>query len=153
MRNQKVQKAQQLILTADRMNKQLYSRLGQRLGVHRSQHMVLMYLSRPDVIASQKEIADIFEISPPAVAMLLKRLEKNGYIMRESSPEDNRCNIITLTEKGRKIAEETKQMGDACNSVAYTNFSDEEIDTFINLMEKIQGNLKKFLEDEEAKYS
>ena len=100
MNKQKTHRAQQLILKADRLNKQLYSRMGDKLRMHRSQHMVLMYISRSDLSVSQKEIADAFEISPPAVAMLMKRLEKNGHIVRESSREDNRCNVITLTEKG-----------------------------------------------------
>lgn len=150
MKEQKILKAQQLILKADRMNKQLYSRMGQKLNMHRSQHMVLMYIANSNANVSQKEIADTFEISPPAVAMLMKRLEKNGYVARESSREDNRCNVITLTEKGKKVVEATNKLGDQCNSVAFCNFSEEEIDMFILIMEKLEKNLKSFLEGEEA---
>ena len=150
MREQKVVKAQQLILKADRMNKQLYSRMGQKLNMHRSQHMVLMYIANSNANISQKEIADTFEISPPAVAMLMKRLEKNGFVARESSREDNRCNVITLTEKGKQIVEATNKLGDQCSSIAFNNFSEEEIDMFILLMEKLEKNLKSSREGEEA---
>lgn len=151
MNKQKTHRAQQLILKADRLNKQLYSRMGDKLRMHRSQHMVLMYISRSDSTVSQKEIADAFEISPPAVAMLMKRLEKNGHIVRESSREDNRCNVITLTEKGKQVVEATKKLGEQCNSVAFAGFSEEEIDMFISFMEKVEENLQKFIADEEAK--
>lgn len=150
MKEQKILKAQQLILKADRMNKQLYSRMGQKLNMHRSQHMVLMYIANSNANVSQKEIADTFEISPPAVAMLMKRLEKNGYVARESSREDNRCNVITLTEKGKQIVEATNQLGDQCSSIAFNGFSEEEIDMFILLMEKLGKNLKSSREGEEA---
>ena len=151
MNKQKTHRAQQLILKADRLNKQLYSRMGDKLRMHRSQHMVLMYISRSDLSVSQKEIAEAFEISPPAVAMLMKRLEKNGYIVRESSREDNRCNVITLTEKGKQVVEATKKLGEQCNSAAFAGFNEEEIDMFISFMEKVEENLQKFIADEEAK--
>ena len=148
MMEQKIEKAQQLVLKADRMNKLLYNRMGQKLNMHRSQHMVLMHIATSEANVSQKEIADAFEISPPAVAMLMKRLEKNGYIMRKSSHEDNRCNVITLTEKGKQVVQATNDLGNRCNHVAFSNFTEEEIDSFIMLMQKLENNLKRFLEEE-----
>ena len=48
-----------------------------RTGIHRAQHQILMYLSdHPQ--SSQKQIAEDFQISQPAVGVSLKKLEKGG---------------------------------------------------------------------------
>ena len=70
-----------------------------RTGIHRAQHQILMYLSdHPQ--SSQKQIAEDFQISQPAVGVSLKKLEQGGYIQRVVDSEDNRYHQVTLTERG-----------------------------------------------------
>ena len=152
-KDERVQRVHNMMIKADRLHKQLYSRMGQKLNIHRSQHMVLIHLARPDATGSQKEIADVFEISPPAVAMLLKRLEKNGYVEREVSPKDNRCNLIRLTEKGREIVAETMEIAEKCNRKTFAGFSEEELDLLQTLLDKMTVNLRTFLDKEEEDLS
>ena len=50
-------------------------------GVYRSQHQILMYVSRnPNV--SQKELAGMYGVSGATIAVSLKKLERGGYISR-----------------------------------------------------------------------
>ena len=72
------------------------------LGIHPSQHHFLMYLSRHGA-CSQNSIAEAMEVSASTVAVSLKKLEKGGYIEKQSSPEDCRSNRIVLTQKGEEV--------------------------------------------------
>lgn len=87
------------ILT-DRMHRRLFESKMAGIGIHRSQHRVLMYLFKhlPDA-PSQKELAEHFDISPAAIAVTLKKLENAGYITRAALENDNRVNTVIPTEK------------------------------------------------------
>lgn len=54
-----------------------------------------------------KEIADGLQISNAAVTKLIDRLERKGLVIREYPKNDRRQIIITLTETGRKLLENT----------------------------------------------
>ena len=60
--------------------------------------------------ASQNDIARQMDISAATVAVALKKLESGGYISKEVDEEDNRLNKITITEKGNKVVEQSKQI-------------------------------------------
>jgi len=78
-------------------------------GVYQAQHRLLMEIFRnPD--ASQNDIARSMDVSAATIAVSLKKLEKGGYIKRETVEEDNRFNKITITEKGNKVVEQSKQI-------------------------------------------
>lgn len=48
------------------------------------------------------DIAQDLDITPPSVTMMLKRLEKKGYIIKERSEDDARRVQIVLTREGRR---------------------------------------------------
>ncbi|MBR3686517.1 MAG: winged helix-turn-helix transcriptional regulator [Clostridia bacterium] len=113
-------------------------------GIHRGQHRMLMYLSKCKTTPSQKDLAKCFEISPAAVAVSLKKLESEGYIKREKCSErsDSRYNEIKITELGRKVVSESCKYFRHVDSQAFKGFSDEELEIFAGLLERVQENLK-----------
>ncbi len=112
-----------------------------RLGFHHSQHRTLMHLARYEHIPSQKELADTMGISPAAVTATLKRLEKDGYIARTVTDTDNRCNEIRITDSGRRAVEESRAIFDSIDTAMFADFTDEELDTFTALLDRLQHNL------------
>lgn len=71
----------------------------------RGQGRVLSILKmKPEI--SQKELTYLLDMSKQALAELLSKLEKSGYIKREPSEEDRRSFIIKLTEAGAAAAGE-----------------------------------------------
>ena len=52
--------------------------------------------------ATVTEIAQDLDITLPSVTMMVKRLEKKGYITKEKSVEDARRVQIVLTHEGRR---------------------------------------------------
>jgi len=104
---------------------------------------MLMHLANNEVIRSQKQLAEHFGISPAAVATTLKKLEADGYIERAKSADglDCRNNEIIITELGRRVATESEKYFKFVDCQVIKDFSDEEIETFIGFLDRIQQNL------------
>ena len=113
-----------------------------KTGVHKSQHMILMYLHRKKGEVSQKDIANHFEISPAAVAVSLKKLEVGGYIQRTSAESDNRYNEITITEKGKEVVEYSRKVFEEVDEKSFEGISNSEREILSGLLDKITNNLK-----------
>lgn len=144
MNQQKIHQALEQFIRLDRMHRAAIERQVGEMGLYRSQHRLLMYLSREKVMPSQRELADFLGISAPAVASTLKRLEAEGYIHRTSSKEDLRNNIITITDKGRAVLEDTRQRFDAVDRAMFEDISEAQLESFAALLGKMQTNLKNF---------
>lgn len=94
-------KVMDLFRQTDQMLKRALSKKVEDTGLYRSQHRLLMYLGRhPE--CSQTAIAEKMDISPAAVAVSMKKLEKAGYIRRQCDTEDNRINHVVITDKGKE---------------------------------------------------
>lgn len=137
-------------LKVDRLHHQCIDKKVCSMGynLHRNQHAVLMFLSHTDGPASQKDIAESFDISAAAVANTVKGLESAGYIARVTDSSDTRRNLVSLTDTGKKIIRETHSIFENVDRKMLIGLSDEEIDTFRSCLEKISGNLKEIYEEE-----
>ncbi len=113
-----------------------------KTGVHRNQHMLLMHLYHSKEAPSQKALANCFRISPAAIAVSLKKLENEGYILRNASQNDNRYNEITITEKGKGVVDMSKEILDGLDERSFGNLNCEEKETLAHLLDKIIDNLK-----------
>ena len=114
-------------------------------GVYRSQHQILMYVSNnPNV--SQKDLAKMYGVSGATIAVSLKKLEKCGYIKRMVDQDDNRCNQICITEKGRKVVEESILIFQRLESCMFEGFSEHDMNVLGNLLDRIYGNLDRDLQ-------
>jgi len=115
-------------------------------GVYQAQHRLLMEIShQPN--ASQAEIARSMDISPATIAVSLKKLEKGGYIQRVMDETDNRFNQITITEKGNRVVEQSKQIFETTEGKVLEGFTEEEKTMLSILLQKLNTNLGK-MEDE-----
>lgn len=115
-------------------------------GVYRSQHQILMFVSHnPNV--SQKDLAEMYGVSGATMAVSLKKLEKGGYINRLVDQQDNRCNQICITEKGRKVVEESVWIFQRLERCMFEGFSEHDMDVLGNLLDRIFGNLNRDLKD------
>ena len=111
-----------------------------------------MHLANNDVIRSQRQLAEHFGISPAAVATTLKKLEADGYIERAKSQDGQDCrnNEIIITELGRRIATESEEYFRSVDCLAIKDFTDEEIELFIGMLERMKKNLSGVGEADEA---
>ena len=137
-----LEKAIKLFICTERLHRCVFDRKASRFNIHRSQHRMIMYLARRNEPVSQKELAEEFEISPAAVAVACKKLEGLGFITREASPSDNRVNNLLVTKKGKELADESRRVFCNIDTSMFSDFSEEELSSFISCLEKMQKNLK-----------
>lgn len=133
----------ELFCLADQTIKHSIGKRVEKTGVYRSQHRLLMLLGKhPDL--SQGEIAECLDISPAAVAVSLKKLEKAGYIKRQSHERDSRINHVAVTQKGRETIEVSivcfREMEDAL----LKDFSENELEELERYFERIIQNGERY---------
>lgn len=132
------------MLQTDRLHRSVVEDFLCKLGIHRSQHLMLMFLSRHENCPSQKAIADHFGISSAAVAVTLKKLEENGYVVRNTVKEDTRFNSITLSDKGKELVSKSKQLFETADVAMFSDFSQEEYEIFERCIGKMMSGLTQF---------
>ena len=121
------------------------------LGVHPSQHMLLMHLSTMEEIGSQRELAEHMGISPAALAVSLGKLESGGYIAKEVSSYDCRVKTLAITEKGRALVAESKTIFDGIDREMFAGISEDEARAFFEVLRRLHQNLDRMKEKEEKK--
>lgn len=131
-------------ISTDRLHRTMLEKQVAKGSLHRTQHRLLLHIFKSPEPLSQKELAAFFEVSPAAIAVSVKKLEKAGYIRREVLKDDMRFNKITVTEKGKETLLQTKALVDKVDTHMFKNFSEKELLTFYDCLEKIQKNLNDF---------
>ena len=76
-------------------------------------------------------------ISGPSVSEVLKLMQKNGLIERQSVKHDARLKKIVLTDKGRQLDAEVQQSMDAVENEVAAMLSEEEFAAFEKTVEKL----------------
>lgn len=139
---ERVRHATVLFMANNRRHRRVFDKYVEGLGMSLSQHRLLMHLNRTDCTPSQTQLARTFEVSTAAIAVALKKLEKNGYIHRCAAIEDSRYNEVTLTEKGQELVQKTHHMFASADVAMFASFSPEELENFIVCLEKMKEALK-----------
>ncbi|MBQ5910428.1 MAG: winged helix-turn-helix transcriptional regulator [Clostridia bacterium] len=132
----------------NRMHRAVVENRMSATGIHRSQHMILMYLYRCNSKISQKDIAAHFEISAAAVAVSLKKLESGGYIKRKCAENDNRFNEIEITQKGKEIVDISHSIFEEIDAETFADITEEEKKQLVFLLDKVRENLKNMTDKE-----
>lgn len=131
-----------------RLHRTVLERQLNKTGVYRSQHQFLMYIAE-NPNASQKEIAKMYRVTTATVAVSLKKLEQGGYISRAVDQQDNRCNQIRITEKGRAVVEASAGYFDQIDDAMFEGFSQEEMEQLQKYLNRVQCNLCRLLPESE----
>ena len=76
------------------------------LGLSQGKWRTLIHLSHGGNKLTQKEIAERMGIEEPTLAGLLNRLESDGWIERQESPNDRRCKIVHLRKRSKAVLDE-----------------------------------------------
>ncbi len=82
------------------------TRLDERLrplGLSQGKWRTLIHLSQGGNKITQKEIAERMGIEEPTLAGLLDRLQDDGWIKRQESPDDRRCKIVHLQRRSKTM--------------------------------------------------
>lgn len=125
-----------------RKHRRIFDTIRARTGLGRSAHRMLMILAEHPDEYSQTRLAEALEISPAAVAVMLKKLEGDGYIQRMSCPTDSRLNTTELTEKGKVLVVESRKTFSEIDEAVLQGFSDTDKETLLSLLMRMQANME-----------
>lgn len=81
-----------------------------KFGITHPQFVVLTslsFLSQSDDNVTQVSIAKMADMDVMSVSQIIKGLEKKGFIMRATNPNDSRANTVILLPKGQEIVKLT----------------------------------------------
>ena len=103
--------------------------------------IVFIYKSKEDVY--QKDIEREFGITRSTASNIISLMEKKNLIIREKVDSDARLKKLILTETAKNYCEDVIKDLDRFENNLTENISDEEIDIFLNVLNKIENNLRK----------
>ena len=79
------------------------------LGLTYTQYVVFMVLWEKESV-NVGQLGSILHLDAGTLTPLLKHLEKDGYITRARSKEDERVTLISITAKGNALKEKCKDI-------------------------------------------
>lgn len=105
-----------------------YSRIHvllEKVGVYPGQPPLFFALGRHEG-QSQKELAEKLYIKPATVTVMLNRMEAVNLVERRPDPNDQRVLRIYLTEQGKQVWSNVKEVHKEIEAECFKNFTDEE---------------------------
>ncbi len=90
----------------------------------------------------QRDIERTFSIRRSTASGILNLMEKNGLIKRESVQEDARLKKLVLTPKAIDLNNRITKELEANELLMVQGLSEQELDTFFAVLEKIKNNLE-----------
>ena len=97
---------------------QLYKPMLTPLGLTYPQYLVMVVLWEHEGVGI-KDIAARLQQDSGSITPLVKRLESQGYLLRERDPKDERNRVLTLTAKGHELRaaglDVSRRIAEQCN--------------------------------------
>lgn len=103
---------------------------------------VLVYLWEADHEVIAGELAKELNVSTARIAALLRKMEKNGLIIRYRSPMDARQIVVEITEQGNAYVNQMREQILMKMELLLEKVGKEDIEEFIRISHKINKALE-----------
>lgn len=100
---------------------------------------VVRIYEHPGIIAEQ--LANLIKVDRTTLARAVRRLEKQGYVYRESDPDNKKIKHLYITEKGKQIYPFIIRENSHSNEVALQGFTPEEAQQVHDYLKRIRQNI------------
>jgi DNA-binding MarR family transcriptional regulator len=109
-------------------------------GLHPGQEALLLELARtgPRI---QAQLSEALGCEPPSVTLMTRKLEASGYISRKPAPTDKRASIVELTDRGKALADQVKQLWCALAQETVTGLPAETVAEIPGILQTLTGNV------------
>lgn len=111
-------------------------------GIYPGQVPVVILLSKREGL-SQSEICRELKIKPSTVAVSMKRMEKNGLIVRKTDEKDQRIQRIYGTDKLKMSQKEIYKIVQENEKIMMDGFTESELHLMNRFLHQIYENLEK----------
>ncbi|PFZ92061.1 MarR family winged helix-turn-helix transcriptional regulator [Bacillus wiedmannii] len=103
-----------------------------------------LYLVRicenPGII--QEKLAEMIKVDRTTAARAIKKLEINGFIDKKDDTHNKKIKKLFPTEKGKSVYPFIKRENDYSNIVALNGFTEMEVKTIFNLLQRVRKNVE-----------
>ena len=113
------------LYTASRLMMQAYQPWFAPLGITYTQYLVLMVLWEQDA-QPLNAISRRLYLESNTLTPLVKRMEAMKIVVRKKSKEDARQTIVALTEHGRSLRQQARDIPDCMTALLHEKGLDEE---------------------------
>jgi MarR family transcriptional regulator for hemolysin len=129
-----------LLLEAGRLVREAFRRRAQHLGLTQSQARALAWIAKQPGI-TQIGLAEKLEVHPVTVTQLIDRLQRAGWVRRETHEDDRRAFRLLTTDQAEPILDELWKIADAARAYALRGMSAAEQKQLDQFLLRIKRNL------------
>lgn len=87
-----------------------------------------------------KELSEKLGVSTGTLTVMIKRLEKGGYVIRQKDPDDGRSFLLDLTAAGEKVYDEHHMLHIRLSEHIVEILTSEEEKLFAQILQKVNDN-------------
>ena len=113
------------------------------MGLSQAKWRTLMHLSLSQDALTQAEIAGRLGVEEPTVVNLLHRLEKEGWITRNSSPHDRRCNMVLLGRRAQRVIAQITATADKLRHELLADIPQADLQTCMKVLARVRERAEK----------
>ena len=106
-----------------------------------AQGKVLHFLLAQTEDVFQKDIEEEYGLRPPSASELLKKMENNGLIRRESLPQDARMKRIIVCEKAMRYRESVLEDLTALEKDLLRGIPEQDQEVFFRVIDQMLENV------------
>jgi DNA-binding MarR family transcriptional regulator len=121
----------------------MYNSLAAQYGTTQGVGYVLLIIEKEGTPATK--IAPLMGMSSSSLSRLLKNMEENGLIYKESNSQDKRIVKVFLTDKGVELRREVKRVVLSFNQRVYEKIAADDFEVFTKvtsiIKEQVQSDL------------
>lgn len=130
-----------LIIKVSRAHYKKTRELLEDLNLYRGQPPLLHLLWEKEG-RTQKELGEKLNSKPGTIAKMVKRMEKQGFIIKKTDQEDRRVSRIYLTEEGKEVRQKVREIEEKIDEICLQGFTQEEKVLLRRFLIDIKDNLK-----------
>jgi DNA-binding MarR family transcriptional regulator len=110
------------------------------LGLYEGQPSLLRSLWDQEGL-THAELARRLRVRPATVTKMIQRMEKSGFVERRPDPADQRLSRVYLTEAGRSVQVEVRQVWRTLEKEAFAGLAGDERVQLRRFFQQIRENL------------
>ena len=129
-----------LLLEIGRLHREAFKRRARHLKLTQSQTMAMAWISKQPGI-TQSGLAEKLEVHPVTVTQLVDRLQRAGWVRRETHADDRRAFCLYTTDKAEPILDELWKIAAEARAHALRGLSAAEQQQLDALLLRIKSNL------------
>lgn len=103
------------------------------------QWLVMVVADAYDTPPDLSTIAKMLGCSRQNIKKLAVSLEKAGFVSLETSESDGRSLCVLITDKGKKVIENSKNLEEKVHQSLFRDFSEHEIEEYFLLSQKMMN--------------